>query len=80
MRGLLHMPVTVMLLLSALLLKLLVLPDHWPWWGFFFFLFVLFPYTSSLCRFEEARWSRQQSPDVQPAVPQGSTPGQWRRS
>lgn len=36
MRGLLHMPVTVMLLLSALLLKLLVLPDHWPWWGFFF--------------------------------------------
>lgn len=36
MRGLLHMPVTVMLFLSALLLKLLVLPDHWPWWVFFF--------------------------------------------
>lgn len=46
MRGLLHMPVTVMLFLSALLLKLLVLPDYWPWWVFFF-LFVLFPYTSS---------------------------------
>ena len=46
MRGLLHMLVTVMLFLSGLLLKLLVLPDHWPWWVFFF-LFVFFPYTSS---------------------------------